>query len=880
MKTITFECETITPMFLSGADGITPELRPPSIKGAMRFWWRAMNGHLPLAELKKREGEIFGSGGEKASQSTFSITVNHAMDTNSSPFVPHKDFMKQMAFSINQSFTVKLLFKSDKYVHDIGNLFVLVSFLGGFGKRSRRGMGSFIIKEIVGHNVDVSEIDANKAFSLQNIKKVMYKINPFMDYELSDKIRLRSKTKEQYPFIEVIEEIETTTGNENVLKFISEQTHQISQKHKEKASYAMGNAKGFRFSSPVVVRAFKNNVVFTKLGTYPPPKYRNYVDLRIQDEYIGSVKKGLEDKKRENNKKDQTTVTEQNDESFRQSEEKLDKENLNASESTFDWFDYIQNLEVDIRLSKVILNDFKGYKNDHTFEFDKDLTLIIGDNGYGKTSLLEGIAISLDYFAKEFFNKSLETNTFNQNMVFNGKDVFSIKSFLEFHIKFKPNSIVLENEELEKFENELLKYEKISDKQIDKLENEIDGSKVDDNNESFVYLCSYINEFTVMYNKFTGTEFTFETDEIDNWNKKLKYEFSKSIVKFPVVFFGNRIENDFEKEVKFYNQNLYVYENALTSKRYNFEAIMNWVANKLQNEIFEVNNQKIEIWKFYFQSLITQIETALNTENSEVTYEISLLLNKDEKKELHEYQYFTYNVSEKKNKFLDKPKYNTVVDFYDKLIQNFELVITKIETRNNKTEQIDVKYSELSAGEKNIICLVSDIITRIYFSTQKIEGFNTQEDFDNYLREAKAIVLIDELDLHLHPKWQREILPKLRKMFPSVQFVITTHSPFVVQNLENDYLIQLAKNETEIIKGVTYKGFGLEEIVSKVLADEKTINQSEFIDNYTKFNNAIKTDNQVNLEVSFKWLAAKLSKQNPIRPALEMQYKVFKSREL
>ncbi|OPX29474.1 MAG: type III-B CRISPR module RAMP protein Cmr1 [Candidatus Omnitrophica bacterium 4484_171] len=48
MKTITFECETITPMFLAGADGRTPELRPPSIKGAMRFWWRAMNGHLPL----------------------------------------------------------------------------------------------------------------------------------------------------------------------------------------------------------------------------------------------------------------------------------------------------------------------------------------------------------------------------------------------------------------------------------------------------------------------------------------------------------------------------------------------------------------------------------------------------------------------------------------------------------------------------------------------------------------------------------------------------------------------------------------------------------------------------------------------------------------
>jgi CRISPR-associated protein Cmr1 len=60
MKTITFSCETITPMFLSGADGQKPELRPPSIKGALRFWWRAMNGGN-WETLKNQEDRIFGS---------------------------------------------------------------------------------------------------------------------------------------------------------------------------------------------------------------------------------------------------------------------------------------------------------------------------------------------------------------------------------------------------------------------------------------------------------------------------------------------------------------------------------------------------------------------------------------------------------------------------------------------------------------------------------------------------------------------------------------------------------------------------------------------------------------------------------------------------
>ena len=47
MEKIVFECESVTPMFMYGADGKTPELRPASVKGVMRFWWRAINGNLP-----------------------------------------------------------------------------------------------------------------------------------------------------------------------------------------------------------------------------------------------------------------------------------------------------------------------------------------------------------------------------------------------------------------------------------------------------------------------------------------------------------------------------------------------------------------------------------------------------------------------------------------------------------------------------------------------------------------------------------------------------------------------------------------------------------------------------------------------------------------
>ncbi|OGR28518.1 MAG: type III-B CRISPR module RAMP protein Cmr1 [Desulfobacterales bacterium RIFOXYA12_FULL_46_15] len=67
-----FEVEIVTPLFLGGSDPKKAELRVPSIKGALRFWWRALYGSDDLQDMKKQEGEIFGSTDKKAS---FSIQL-------------------------------------------------------------------------------------------------------------------------------------------------------------------------------------------------------------------------------------------------------------------------------------------------------------------------------------------------------------------------------------------------------------------------------------------------------------------------------------------------------------------------------------------------------------------------------------------------------------------------------------------------------------------------------------------------------------------------------------------------------------------------------------------------------------------------------------
>ena len=53
------------------------------------------------------------------------------------------------------------------------------------------------------------------------------------------------------------------------------------------------------------------------------------------------------------------------------------------------------------------------------------------------------------------------------------------------------------------------------------------------------------------------------------------------------------------------------------------------------------------------------------------------------------------------------------------------------------------------------------------------------------------MVLIDEIDMHLHPKWQRNIISDLKNTFPKIQFIATTHSPFIIQSLRAEELIKL-----------------------------------------------------------------------------------------
>jgi predicted ATP-binding protein involved in virulence len=78
---------------------------------------------------------------------------------------------------------------------------------------------------------------------------------------------------------------------------------------------------------------------------------------------------------------------------------------------------------------------------------------------------------------------------------------------------------------------------------------------------------------------------------------------------------------------------------------------------------------------------------------------------------------------------------------------------------------------QLSDGERGLLALVFDLVRRLAIANP---------NSDNPIADGVGLVLIDEIELHLHPKWQRDVLQRLRDIFKGCQFVVTTHSPLVL----------------------------------------------------------------------------------------------------
>ncbi|MBG5950333.1 AAA family ATPase [Proteus terrae] len=132
-----------------------------------------------------------------------------------------------------------------------------------------------------------------------------------------------------------------------------------------------------------------------------------------------------------------------------------------------------------------------------------------------------------------------------------------------------------------------------------------------------------------------------------------------------------------------------------------------------------------------------------------------------------------------------------------------------------------VRFSDLSDGFRNMVAMVADIAHRCAKLNPHFGHTAAQL--------TQGTILIDELDLHLHPKWQRRVIPDLRSTFPKIQFIATTHSPFIIQSSNVGEIIDLdsfenMQNDTKALNNVAtvvpealYTGKSIEDIVEAIM---------------------------------------------------------------
>lgn len=189
---------------------------------------------------------------------------------------------------------------------------------------------------------------------------------------------------------------------------------------------------------------------------------------------------------------------------------------------------------------------------------------------------------------------------------------------------------------------------------------------------------------------------------------------------------------------------------------------------------------------------------------------------------------------------------------------DFEIVLLQ--------ENKEIYFEMLSDGYKSCIFILLGIIKEIEYRFTEMNAI----DFD-------GIIMIDEIDIHLHPQWQAKLVKVLKETFPNAQIIATTHSPSVLQNATAEEIIPLYKDENgdvhikELHLGeYGLQGWTLEEIMKDVMGMETTTS-----DLYTKimneFDQAMKEEDVKVAKEKYEILNKMWHPDNVLRQLLKIQ---------
>lgn len=214
--------------------------------------------------------------------------------------------------------------------------------------------------------------------------------------------------------------------------------------------------------------------------------------------------------------------------------------------------------------------------------------------------------------------------------------------------------------------------------------------------------------------------------------------------------------------------------------------------------------------------------------------------------------------------------------------ENLDFAIKSFSVLND-----DVRFSSVRADSFDIMVDTNDGIIPFEFLSS---GYRTSlftilgivKEIELRRLEVPAslfsgIVMIDEIDMHLHPTWQQKILEILRTSFPSAQFIVATHSPHVIQAAEPGQVIALVRGrdgrpvENTLSAGeYGFKGWSVEEILQDVMG-LKSVHSKKFSDALKSFEAALDNEDTNEIDKSFSLLDKMLHPSSHLRKLFRLQ---------
>jgi predicted ATP-binding protein involved in virulence len=359
-----------------------------------------------------------------------------------------------------------------------------------------------------------------------------------------------------------------------------------------------------------------------------------------------------------------------------------------------------------MKISKIILHNFKRFEN-QDIDFHDNLTIFFGNNGAGKTTVLEAVQKSLSWVVARILSENSNGHQIYDEEIKNGENASYIKSWLGDEVHFT----IAKNRKGRK--RELTSDFRALRPFVDTLREELSN-----NPKASLPLMVY-------------------------------YPTERTVIDIPLRI---KTSHSFEQ--------IDGYDNALRGGA-EFKRFFEWfrLREDIENERSDDFEQRVSE---YLSKNETLSQDVLEKLKSEKDHQLSAVRS---------------------------AIYRIMPDFSNLRVRR-KSPIRMLVDKNGEPFEV----GQLSQGEKSLMALVGDLARRLaMMNPQMLDPL-----------QGEGIVLLDEVDLHLHPKWQRQVLENLRNTFPNCQFIITTHSPQVLGEAKDADVYLLDMSVKNNIQKVSY----------------------------------------------------------------------------